>query len=150
MTTDLAGNNVSYKREVLDALPASEGFYDVFVHRRWADEGLRLRASGTIVVHQVNFRQWSHVTRMPYHHGRGFAGSRFASAGRPLRTLAGISALFLPILSTARIMKLAVERGRFGRLTQAFPWIVLFTTSWSLGESAGYLFGPGDSLSRWR
>ena len=149
-TTDLAGNNVSYKRAVLDELPGSDGFYDVFVHQRWAKEGRPLRADATLVVRQTNFRTWHHVTGMPFHHGRGFAGSRFPGASWPVRAGASILALFLPLLSTARIMRLALERRRFGRATQSFPWIVLFTASWSLGESAGYLLGPGDSLSRWR
>jgi hypothetical protein len=149
-TPDLAGNNVSYKRAALDELPLSDGFYDVFVHPRWAAEGRGLRADGTIVVHQVHFRTWSDVTTMPFHHGRGFAGARFPDAKLPTRLAASLLALFLPVLSTARIMKVVLERRRFGRLPRAFPWIFLFATSWSLGESAGYLLGPGDSLSRWR
>lgn len=149
-TPDLPGNNVSYKRAALDALPLSDGFYDVFVHQRWAHEGRGLRADGTIVIRQVNFRRWYHVTRMPFHHGRGFAGSRFPGANLPWRLATSGLALFLPLLTTARIIGLALERRRFGRLPRALPWIILFATSWSLGESAGYLLGPGDSLSRWR
>jgi hypothetical protein len=149
-TPDLPGNNVSYKRAALDALPLSEGFYDVFVHRRWSAEGRGLRADATIVIRQANFRTWHHVTAMPFHHGRGFAGSRFPGAKLPTRLAASVLALFLPVLSTARIIRLALARRRFRRLPRAFPWIFLFAMSWSLGESAGYFLGPGDSLSRWR
>ncbi len=149
-TPDLAGNNVSYKRAALDALPVSDGFYDVFVHQRWSDEGRGLRADGTLVIQQLNFRRAHHVTSMPFYHGRGFAGSRFPDARLPQRLAFSGLALFLPLLTTARIIRLAFERRRFWRLPQALPWILLFAASWSLGESAGYLRGPGDSLSRWR
>ena len=149
-TPDLAGNNVSYKRAALDALPVTDGFYDVFVHQRWAGQGLALRADRSIVVRQVHHRDLHDVTSMPFHHGRGFAGARFPGARLPWRLTLSALALLLPLLTVARIMKLAFERRRVRRLARALPWIVLFSTSWSLGESAGYLRGPGDSLSRWR
>jgi hypothetical protein len=149
-TADLAGNNVSYKRAALDGLPVTDGFYDVFVHRRWADDGLGLRADRSIVIRQVHRRRLPDVTSMPFHHGRGFAGERFPGAGLPRRLAWSGLALLLPLLTVARIMKLAFERRQVGRLPQALPWIVLFSASWSLGESAGYLLGPGNSLSRWR
>lgn len=150
-TTDLAGNNVSYKREVLDALPEDpEGFYDVFVHRAWAREGRQLRADATLVIQQVNFWPWRYLTAVPFHHGRAFAGMRLSGTFWPLRAGAGLLAPFLPLLSVARIIRVVAGRRRhLAHLAQALPWIVVFTASWSLGESVGYLRGPGDSAARW-
>jgi hypothetical protein len=151
-TTDLPGNNVSYKREVLETLPATpEGFYDVFVHRQWAEEGRPLRANAALVIRQMNTWGWRHVTAVPFHHGRAFGGMRLQHSPWPIRIAAGILALFLPLLSTARIVRIVLGRRRhLGHLARALPWIGLFTASWSLGESAGYLGGPGDSPARWR
>lgn len=150
--SDLPGNNVSYKREALEALPdSSNGFYDVFVHRRWAREGRLMRLDATIVVRNMNFWRLRHVTSVPFHHGRAFGGQRSAPWPRPFRAGLSVLALFLPLLAVARIMKNTLRRRRhLSRLFQAVPWIVSFTVSWSLGEGAGYLLGPGDSPMRWR
>ena len=149
---DLPGNNVTYKREGLEALPdVSGGFYDVFVHRQWAREGRLMRSDGTLVVRNMNFWTVRHVTSVPFHHGRAFGGQRSLDWPRALRAAIGPLALLLPLLAVARIMRNTVRRRRHvSRLLQALPWIVLFTGSWSLGEAAGYLLGPGDSPTRWR
>jgi hypothetical protein len=59
--------------------------------------------------------------------------------------------LGLPVLKVARIMSDAISRRRLlGRLALALPWIGVFVVSWSAGEVAGCLWGPGNSPSRWR
>lgn len=150
-TADLAGNNVSYKRRVIDSLPPSEPFYDVLVHQKWTREGQLLRQDGTLVVRQMNSWRWTHVTAAPFHHGRGYASKRFASRPWPWRAVAGLLALLLPVLSTARIMSTVAGRRRHvGHMVQALPWILIYAAAWALGESAGYLAGPGRSLAAWR
>jgi len=150
-TTDLAGNNVVYRRDALEALPKKpEGFYDAFVHPAWAREGRLLRSDGSLVVRQVNSWPRQALTSMPFHHGRAFAGMRLANARRSLRLAAGLLAPFLPLLAVTRIIGIVVGRGRHrASFVQALPWIVLFSACWSLGECAGYLSGPGDSAMRW-
>lgn len=149
---DLPGNNVTYKRQALEALSGwSTGFYDVFVHRQWAQEGRSMRSDATIVVRNMNFWTLRHVTSVPFHHGRAFGGQRSVGWPRTGRLVLSPLALFLPLLSVARIMRNTVRRRRHvARLCQALPWIALFTGSWSLGEAAGYLLGPGESPARWR
>ena len=150
-TADLACNNVSYKREALDTLPADVGLYDVFVHRAWLSEGRILRSDATLVVRNTNLWTSRHVTVVPFHHGRAFGGQRSARWSPVFRAGVSVLALFLPLLAAARIMTTVVRRRRhLMRLVQALPWIALFTASWSIGESAGYLLGPGDSPARWR
>jgi GT2 family glycosyltransferase len=149
----LAGNNVSYKRDALLEFPNAwaNGLYDVFLHWQWQKLGLPTRSEQTLVVTNVNSWSIRHVTSVPFHHGRAFAGQRCAS--RPLLTRVAffLLAFSLPLLKPARIIRESVSRKRLiGRVIQAFPWIVVFTTSWSIGECLGYLSGPGDSPSRWR
>lgn len=148
----LAGNNVTYKRTALDRLPPGEdAFYDLSVHTDWQRAGVPMRTERTLVVRNVNYWSVAHVTSVPYHHGRAFAGRR--AAGRPAAWRAGLGllALGLPILALWRIVNGTLSRKRLaGRLLQALPWMALFTTSWSFGEAVGYVRGPGDSAARWR
>jgi hypothetical protein len=151
VTSDLPGNNVSYKRASLETLPAGEAFYDVPIHRRWAAEGRLLRSDGTLVVRQMNSWGWRHLTIGPFHHGRGYAAQRVATRSAVWRASAGVLALFLPVLSTARVVRTVTTRHRHvGPMVQALPWIVVYAWAWALGESVGYLAGPGQSLTKWR
>lgn len=151
----LAGNNVTYKRSALADLPGvgdpGAGFHDLFVHQAWERAGRPMRVEETLVVQNVNSWSLRHVTSVPFHHGRAFAGQRFQGQPASRRLPMSVLALALPVLKTARIVRDALSRKRFiGRLFMALPWIVVFMTSWSLGEAAGYLRGPGGSASQWR
>jgi hypothetical protein len=149
----LPGNNVAYKRSALSQLPtgSADGFHEVFVHWAWQAAGLPMRADPALVVRNVNSWSLAHVTHVPYHHGRAFAGQRFAALPAWRRAAMGLLSLPLPVLKVWRIVRDTVRRRRLlGRLVQALPWIAVFTTSWSIGESVGCLFGPGDSASKWR
>jgi hypothetical protein len=149
----LPGNNVAYKRSVLSRLPAvcRDGFYDVPAHWAWQQAGLPMRCVATVVVRNVNSWSLEHVTNSPYHHGRAFAAQRFADVPVWRRAAFGVLALFLPVLKVVRIVRDTFHRRRLvWRLVQALPLIALFTTSWSVGESVGCMFGPGNSPSKWR
>ncbi|MBA2260862.1 MAG: glycosyltransferase [Acidobacteria bacterium] len=148
----LAANNVTYKRTALARVPSSDdGFYDMFVHAAWERAGVPMRTDRTLVVRNVNAWSLAHVTSVPYHHGRAFAGHRAAGRSGPWRAAIGLLALGLPILKLGRIVSGTASRKRLaGRLLQALPWMVVFNTSWSLGEAVGYVRGPGDSATRWR
>ncbi len=149
----LPGNNVTYKREVLAGLEGLEpdrGFYEVFIHWRMQAAGHKLFAASDLAVTNVNHWTWRHVTRVPYHHGRAFAGMR--RRGQPLRQRLIWAALapLLPLVQSVRIGREVLRRGRLvGRLGSALPWIWLFSGSWGWGEWVGTLFGPGDSPRRW-
>jgi hypothetical protein len=150
-TADLAGNNVSYKRAALAALPKSEDFYDVPIHRTWQREGRLMRADGTLVVHQVNSWTWRDATVGAFHHARGYAGQRFPSRPGWWRAGVGLLALLLPVLATARIIGRVLGSGRHLRaLVTALPGVVVYGIFWSIGEAVGYVRGPGTSLAKWR
>lgn len=155
----LPGTNVSYKRTALaqlspewtDVPGAGNGLYEVFLHQALKNQRQPLRLDPAMVVHNVNcWAPWTGLV-LRFHHGRGFAGIRVA--GRPIRArmaFLGI-AVVLPLIQSARIMKEVITRRRHvWRAGLALPWILLLSLSWSLGEFAGYLLGPGSSPSRWR
>ncbi len=152
----LPGTNVSYKRTLLTGLlkqmadTAPAGFYEAFVHQTLRQTGVRLEANPALVVYNANSWSLKKVMADRFHHGRGFAALRVVDrpAWRRLPFLA--LAVVLPLLQVARLTSRALSRGRHReRFAQAFPAIVLLSTSWAVGEFMGYLLGPGASLDRW-
>ena len=149
----LAGNHVTYKREALAAtdLSGADGFVDVFVHAAWQRAGVPLRVDETLVVRNVNRWSPADVTVGPFHHGRAFAAQRARGQSLLERVARCLAASALPAVLAGRIIRDAASTQRFvWRLVPAFPWIVLFVTSWSIGEAVGYLSGPGQSPAYWR
>ncbi len=152
-TADLAGMNVAYVRSQLESVDrGTSGFLDWFVHAEWERQGVNVRVSDTMVVRNVNTWRSSHVTSIPYHHGRAFAGQRFANVSWPRRLALSCGAvMLLPCVKTGRIAAVVLRRRRYrSRFLAALPWVVLFNTAWSLGEAVGCVLGPGSSPLRWR
>ena len=149
----LPGTNVVYSGRALAALPAAarDDFHDVFVHARWHRDSVPTRVNGSLVVHNLNAWSVADVTSGPFHHGRAYSAQRFGPRNPLVRVGIALLILGLPILKVARIMSDTVSRRRLiGRLALALPWIGVFVVSWSAGELAGCLRGPGSSPSRWR
>ena len=147
----LSGTNVSYKRAAIADALGGEGLNDVFLHWAWAREGRPMRADDRLAVRNVNEWTRSHLTVVPFHHGRAFAARRLAGVGAWRRALVGAGAVFLPGLQVARMISTVLRRQRhLVPFVKAIPGIVLFTCSWSAGELAGGLFGDGGSASQWR
>ena len=149
----LAGNNVTYKRAALNRVSSQwrDGLFDVFVHWAWQQEGQPMSNEERMVVRNVNSWSRSHVTSVPYHHGRAFAGRRFERRSTSRRIAFALLVPLLPVVKVARVAGDTIRRRRlFGPLIRAFPWLVLSTICWSIGEGVGALAGPGGSESRWR
>lgn len=151
----LPGNNVSYKRVALEAFlegeSATAGFYDVFIHQSLQQAGYTLRAEPDLAVHNINSWTLPHLLNVPFHHGRGFAGMRFADQSSWKRWLFAAIVPLLPWLQIIRIAKHVFTRQRYRlRLIRTLPEILMFSTSWATGEWIGYVFGPGKSLGQWR
>jgi hypothetical protein len=149
----LSGNNVVYSRQAIAALPeATRGeWHDAFVHAAWQRDSVPTRVNAAMVVRNVNSWSAGHVTSTPFHHGRAYAARRFGARSALARSGIALLTLGLPALKIARIMSDTLSRRRLaGRLALALPWILVFVVSWSAGECAGCLWGPGSSPSRWR
>lgn len=147
----LPGNNAAYRHAALTGSDAGNGFYDVFVHWRWQQQGITLMAEPDMRVTHAGGWSWVHLTISPFHHGRAFAGMRFAKNAHSLRWLYAGLALALPVVQTARVTRAVAARRRYrDKLVQALPWMLLFTTCWAGGEVLGYLAGAGQSAAQWR
>lgn len=151
----LPGNNAAYKQVALAGSAAGHGFYhgfyDVFVHWRWQQQGITLIADPAMLIHHAGGWTPAHLTTSPFHHGRAFAGLRFGPQAYHLRWLYAGLALALPLVQTARVARAVAARRRYRvKLIGALPWMLLFTTCWAAGEITGYLAGAGQSAARWR
>lgn len=151
----LPGNNISYKRSALATVGGEtggeHGFHEIFANARLRDRGDALVAAPDVVVFNINSWSRDRVTRVPYHHARGYAGIRVAERPAAIRMAFAALALVLPAVQIARLSReIAGRRRLVGRFVLALPWIFVFAVSWSAGEWMGYLFGPGASIQRWR
>jgi hypothetical protein len=149
----LPGNNVSYRGALVrEWLEGRDGFVEAFAHQDWRARVIPLLAAGGMQVRSVNRWTPATATRSAFHHGRAFAGQRFQGKGAlRWRLLYATASPLLPALKTARVAREVLTRGRgAGSLLRGLPWIIVFHTSWAIGELLGYLRGPGRSADRWQ
>lgn len=152
VTTDLPGNNISYRREFLphiqDLLDRG-GAWENFLNERLHAKGIRTYSDPSLVVFHKKEFGFGYFLRQRYHYSRGFAGMRTRGAPAWKRLAYALGALLLPLLQIARITARRLRRGRhLGRFALAQPLIWIFSVSWGIGEFVGYLSGAGDSLQR--
>ena len=147
----LPGNHVTYKRAMLPPLGTEQGFYEVFFHEDLLQSGKQLIADPALLVRNVN--QWSvrHITQLPFHHGRAFAGMRAADFPIWRKGLYATFSVGLPALKAFRLATEIVSRWRYKvKFCLSLPLVLIFFTSWSIGELCGYAAGPGNSPGQWR
>jgi hypothetical protein len=150
----LPGNNVSYKRHVVDELldmTAADGLQETFVHNQWRTEGKPLRADVRVVVR--NEHRWGtrDLVAVPFLHARAFGGRRARGWSIQRRVMFAGGSAALPILHVWRVLDRVRRRHRRSvPILRAWPWVALYGVSWAAGECLGYLAGAGDSSRRWR
>jgi hypothetical protein len=143
----LPGNNVSYKRKSLPpAETMPDGFYEVFLHWQWQQDGRTLLADPDLALTNINRWNWTNILTKPYQHGRSFAALRSVQSSPLQRLLRAALTPLLPILQVGRIIKEVAARGRhLTKLILALHMILLFQISWALGELIGNLFTTSKS-----
>ena len=153
VSTRLPGNNVSYKRNVINellAITAEQGLQETFVHQKWHGEGKSLLAEPAAIVR--NEHRWGvrDVVAVPFHHGRAFGGQRAQHWGAARRAAFALASAGLPLMHVARIVQRVRRRGGTVPVMRALPWLGVFGLSWAAGECVGYAAGAGASLEQWR
>ena len=147
----LTGNNVVYRRALLQALDAvlDEGRWEDRLHAAIRASGVPLTCRPDIVVgHKKHYTVGEYVSQR-YLYARSYAGARVAGAPRARRLAYGLAALALPPVLLARIVRrLVAKRYALGTLVVSLPLQLLFVSAWGLGEVVGYVAGPGDALGR--
>ncbi len=148
---DLPGMNVAYRREVLaeadpDAL--RRGFWESTLHARLIEAGHTfLRLPDVVIQHRKHF-PFFYFLAQRFHYSRHFAGVRFEPAAWGRRLLYAVLTLGLPVLILSRVgRRLAGHPAYRSHLGRSLPALTCFAIAWAVGETAGYLLGPGDSLA---
>lgn len=146
---EMTGNNISYKREVLENyFPEiqARGFWKVFQQWKLQKAGIPMSTEPNILVyHNKNYR-FSTFLRKRYYFGRCFGGMR-------KNEMSFIQIVFyiaiiplLPFLFIYRLSKQIIPKRRYLReYLVSLPLLFLFFANWSVGELCGYIFGAGNS-----
>jgi hypothetical protein len=148
----LSGNNVSYKRAVLEEAKTSfrNGFFEPFTHAELARRGHTLFLSPVLVVYNQKHHRTTDAIAQAYHLAREYAGKRVNHANPATRALFVAGSLILPFLLPVRIVFRTLRKHRLiGKLLGSLPFLLLLTSSWSFGEFCGYLAGAGNSVKKW-
>lgn len=142
---DVAGANMSYKREVFEELGNFiEGTYcsDTDFHWRLSRTGHRIRFVPSILVFHHSIDSFPRFIRHEYDHGRHFARVRvLGKIFSMLRRLTYVMSCFLIVLKLFLQIGLANYRNRIyiSAFLKSSPLLILGLVSWSLGECVGYI-----------
>jgi hypothetical protein len=83
-----------------------------------------------------------------FNHGRLYAGSRFRAPRRAERLARAASS---PLLALTLVVRAARALDTAGSpWVPCLPHLAWMSAAWSLGESVGYLLGPGRAEESWR
>ena len=150
----IPGNNVSYKRRAFEGLDDPEetlkqGFWETTLHGKLQAIGEKFLLEPDILVYHKKYFGIRYFISQRYHYSRYYAGMIHGRASLPKRVFRGVASLAIPPLIIGRIVSHVVHKRRhLGKLILAAPLLALFTTVWAVGESAGCLLGPGQSLRK--
>jgi Glycosyl transferase family 2 len=147
----LPGHNTSYKRDLLvgygdrleEMLEA-----ETILHWDLRARGERLLLEPRARVWHRNVTRWSAAIDDHFQMGRTFGAARARRWPAPRRALYSASA---PLILLVRLRRILAEIRRTGRgdiIPRALPMMLSALASHAVGESVGYLAGPGRSMSR--
>lgn len=149
---DLPGINVAYRvetlRRVLGALPAE--IVEVELHRTLRQAGEVLWRAPAAVMFDESRMPAGSARRTQFQHGRLFGAQRLQGAGVAPRLGRAALTPAVPLVLGARIARGAFGARRGGHLMRSLPWLVGLLASWTAGELAGSLMGPGRAAEGWR
>lgn len=143
---DFAADNASYKRRDLERVKEAmrDGFWETFVHQEMRREGMSLSKSPEIVVYHQKSFSFSGFINQRFWHGRQFGETRAAKLSAFQRAAFALLSPLIPAVYLFRITRRVIAKKRnAGKFILSLPILILFLSSWSIGEFSGYLWTSG-------
>jgi hypothetical protein len=142
IASEIAGENASYERSVLDACRASwrNGFWEPSVHAEIRKQGGHLSIDPAIVVDYSSTFGFGAFVRQRFWHGRQFGSARSRRISGFLRLAYLLVSPIVPLLLLCRIAGRVLSKGRHvQKLILCAPLVTIFLCAWAAGEASGYL-----------
>ncbi len=149
-TKSLTGCNAGYRRELLDSLQDvyRDGFWEREVHQELLARGMQLWLEPDASVAHGKRYGLVRYCALRFQHGRCFAARRFPTlAFWALQARILLSPLTPLLLLVRGGQAVFSKRKRRWEFLACSPLLLLLYAVWVVGESSGYLFGPGGSCS---
>jgi glycosyltransferase involved in cell wall biosynthesis len=150
-TFDLNDANIAYRREILISHRnlLDDGYWPMTMHPTLISKGHKLLSVPDMIVHHRGPFKFGYYLHQRYLFSRAFAGVRAERQSAVRRAAYLVGAPFVPIVLLARMASRVVQkRCHVGRFVATLPLMIPALIVFVAGEWAGYLFGPGDALSK--
>lgn len=148
----LPGNNVTYRRELLERFRpvVEEGRWEDRLHGAMREAGVELvRRPGITVEHEMHYSAGEYAEQR-FLYSRAAADLRLRERPAWFRGLYALATAALPFLLLWRIGTRAWRAGRGGLFVRSLAHQALFVSAWAAGEAVGALAGDGGALARVR
>lgn len=148
-TEFVTGNNTSYKHSQIKKVDDSllKNYWEYFLQKELRQMGVKFLSVPTLVVSHKKEFGFSYFLKQRFHYSRSFAAMRKGKSSFPKQILYLIYMPILPFHLTWRIFRNVMRKGySYGEFFLTLPLLMIFMSSYALGEFIGQIFGAGDSL----
>lgn len=148
----LTGNNVTYRRELLERFRpvVEEGGWEDRLHGAFREAGVELVCRPEIRVgHEMHYSVGEYASQR-FLFSRALAAARLDDRPGWLRIAYALATAALPPVLLWRIGTRARRAGRGGLFVRSLPLQVVFVAAWAAGEAVGALAGAGDAPAKVR
>jgi hypothetical protein len=141
-TADLAGDNASYKRALLEGVRAEyrDGFWENVVQKRLDADGVVLHQTDELVVFQGRSAGFRAFAAQRLAHGRKYGHQRGVHFSRARNLIGVLASPVVPFLMTWRVFRQVLQKRRYRlRAVASLPLIFTFDVAWAYAEARGHL-----------
>ncbi len=150
-TEFVAGNNVSYKRTVIEQIPddIKTNYWEYFLQAELRRKNINFLAVPSIVINHKKEFDFFYFLSQRFHYSRSFAAMRRRKSSAAQQIFYLLYAPIAPFHLTWRIVQNVRRKKRNMReLLLSLPMLFIFMLVYAFGEFIGQIFGGGNSLSK--
>lgn len=134
--------NVTYSRKALEATRHlwKDRYHEPIVNWHLISLGMELLLSNELVVNYTRPKtRLCSLLPERFHWGRLFGEIRVRSMPQSKRLMFILASPIIPPMLWLRHGRMQARKGRGGRYLRALPYVMILTTTWTLGEVWGYI-----------